>query len=118
MLKHLLLASALAAGGCYVEEPEYPIDTGASLAYVSPGVEVVTGFDYPVFFVNGLYWRWYGGYWYSSSYWDRGWVYAPSVPYTVRGIHRPWNYSHYRPGRGVYARPAPRPVVRDHRHRR
>ena len=104
MLRALLpiaLATALGAG-CYAEDGVgYTYDYGyasPSLVYAAPGVEVVADYDYPVFFADGLYWRWYGGGWYSSHYWDRGWGYARNVPYGVRGISRPWAYAHYHPG--------------------
>ncbi|HUJ61409.1 MAG TPA: hypothetical protein VLX92_23050 [Kofleriaceae bacterium] len=108
MLRNLLLAVVIASSACYGEtEVAYP---GVNLAYVGPGVEVVTDYDYPIFFVDGFYWRWYGGYWYRSPYWDRGWLYAPVVPGGIHGIAHPWTYSHYRPGPGFAMRPAPRPA--------
>lgn len=107
MIRRTFLALMLALVGCYVE-PAYPAT--ANLAYVGPGVEVVADLDYPVFFVDGFYWRWYSGAWWRSAYWDRGWVYAPRVPIGVHGIARPWGYSHYHPGPGHAVRPAPRPA--------
>ena len=101
----VLLVGAL-AGGCYDEGSvgyEYGYNTGPSLEYVAPGVQVVSDLDYPVFFSDGYYWRWYGGYWYSSPYWDRGWTVTYNVPVRVRGIHSPWAYAHYH--RGFHGRP-------------
>src|SRR5207244_1286987 len=49
----------------YVEPNNY--------VYVSPNVQVIEDYDYPVFFSDGMYWRNDGGVWYSSSYHDRGW---------------------------------------------
>ncbi len=107
MIRQTVLAVMLAVAGCYVE-PAYPV--AANLAYVGPGVEVVADLDYPVFFADGFYWRWHGGYWWRSAYWDRGWVYATTVPVGVRGIVRPWGYAHFHPRPGYAVRLAPRPV--------
>jgi hypothetical protein len=75
----------------------------AAFVYVSPGVQVIENYDYPVFFVGGVYWRQEGGVWYSSSYHDRGWATSVEVPVTVRGISRPETYTHFRAN--VNARP-------------
>jgi hypothetical protein len=106
MLRLALLVALIGSTGCYVET-EYPT---ATLAYVEPGVEVVTDLDYPVFFVDGLYWRWYGGYWYSSSYWGGGWGYARFPPPRVRGIGHghPESYAHFHPRWSDSTRSAPR----------
>ena len=93
------------------------------MAYVSPGVEVIADYDYPVFYSDGFYWRYDAGYWYRSPYWDRGWVGAIDVPVGIRGVRQPWIYSHYRTGaRGTATagKAAGRdrgggPYVRDHR---
>lgn len=120
MLRALIPVTLFAAlaSGCYSEEAAvaYPAP-GPDLAYVGPGVSVVADYDYPVFFADGFYWRWNAGYWYRSPYWDRGWAINYNVPVGIRGIHRPWAYSHYRGGivarggyhggyRGVYHRGA------------
>ena len=102
MLRSMLLVAMLSS--CYVEEPAV---VGPRLTLVEPGVEVIADFDYPVFFADGVYWRWYGGYWYQSPFWDHGWVYARAVPPHIRGISRPGRYTHYHGGR--ISRPAPRP---------
>jgi hypothetical protein len=108
-MRNLLLATALLLGtgaGCYMEEPapmyggNAYVAAGPQLAYVSPGVQVVADYDYPVFYSGGFYWRSYGGYWYSSRWHDRGWGISRNVPVGVRGIARPYAYSHYR-GPGV-----------------
>jgi len=121
-MRKILLTAALVVGasafaGCYVEDPA-PVYAGGGyaaagpqLAYVSPGVQVVADYDYPVFYSDGLYWRSYGGYWYSSRWYDRGWGINYRVPVGVRGISRPYAYSHYRGGGYVrdyraYGRPA------------
>ena len=103
MLRTALLAAALAAGGCYAVEADYPGGTEVGLTFVAPGVEVVTNFDEPVFFVDGFYWRWYSGYWYQSAWWDRGWEYRPAPPVALHNVARPWTYRHYRPAPGHQA---------------
>jgi hypothetical protein len=67
---------------------------------VSPGVQVIADYDYPVFYSDGFYWRYDGGMWYRSGYWNRGWGVAYNVPVGVRGINRPEAYAHYRGGVG------------------
>lgn len=111
--------AALAIAGCYSDAGVGYTATYStpSLAYVAPGVQVVADYDYPVFFSDGFYWQYSGGYWYRSPYWNRGWVAAYDVPYAVRGINRPWAYTHYHPGRyfGGYGGVRGGVVYRDHR---
>ena len=100
-----LLAIACTVG--YVATPEY----GPDLVYVQPGVQVIADYDVPIFFVDGIYWRFYGGTWYRSSYYTGGWVYAAPPPALLR-VPAPHTYVHYRPRGWV---PRRGPVVRDHR---
>ncbi len=101
MLRSLLLCTALLAG-CYSEEPD-AVYAGGGAAYgaapglveVSPGVDVIADYDYPVFYSDGLYWRYDGGMWYQSGWYGGGWGVAYNVPYGVRGIHNPGGYAHY-----------------------
>ena len=108
MLRTLLLCSALLAG-CYSEEPDVAygggvaVDGAPGLVEVSPGVDVIADYDYPVFYSDGAYWRYDGGIWYQSTYWGGGWGVAYNVPYGVRGIRNPAGYAHWGGG------------VRDHR---
>ena len=107
-----LLVAVLAAGvgaGCtaaVVSDP-YPPD----LVYVSPGVQVIADYNEPIFYSDGLYWRYSGGTWYRSRYYTGGWAYA-TPPAAVLRINRPYGYAHYRPSgwaarpRGYYATPA------------
>jgi hypothetical protein len=109
-----LFASVVALGtGCYTEGDGYgyaqPVyaqpggpgyaDGAPAVGYVSvaPGVEVVSDYDYPVFFTGGLYWRSFGGVWYSSGMYNGGWAINYNVPIGVRGIARPEMYAHYHP---------------------
>jgi hypothetical protein len=112
--------------GCYSEES---VGVGYSAGYaapapalveVSPGVQVIADYDYPVFFSDGFYWRYDGGLWYRSGYWNGGWAVSYNVPVGVRRIDRPSAYAHYRAGGGWRGggqayRPAAGPAVRDHR---
>jgi hypothetical protein len=120
MLRHLLpLAIVVGLGACYSDADvgyAYGYDQGPALTYVSPGVEVVADYDYPVFFTDGAYWRFSGGYWYRSPRFDGGWsrtVYDYNVPGRLRSIRDPGRFAHYRavPGRTRIVGRA----VRDHR---
>jgi len=102
---------ALLASGCAVGYTEtYPDNGyGPDLVYAAPGVQVIADYDEPVFFSDGLYWRFSGGYWYRSPYYNRGWV-AARPPAAVLSINRPQGYVHYRPaGWAPRGRPVPPP---------
>jgi hypothetical protein len=100
------LLFVVAAAGCYTEadvgygEPAYAAPAPA-LVEVSPGVQVISDYDYPVFFSEGLYWRSYGGVWYSSNVYNGGWAVNYRVPMGVGRISNPGYYAHYRAGGGV-----------------
>lgn len=106
---------AYAGGGYY--EPE--------MYYYGPGISVVAYSDYPVFYSDGMYWRYYGDTWYSSPYYGSGWSISYNVPYGVRSIRQPTSYAHFTPGSGwtrVRANGSAyggynggAPTVRDHR---
>jgi len=130
LIAYSLAAALAASAGCYSEEasaqPAYAADP--ELEVVSPGVQVVDDLDYPVFFSDGFYWMWDGGYWFRSSSWRGGWagVNAYAVPVAVRGIRSPLAYSHwhggiahghvaYRGPRYHGARPSYQPHVIAHR---
>ena len=105
MNRLILAMSLLTIGACYSEEPGVAVGVGynagyasPSMEYVSPGVQVIADYDYPVFYSDGFYWRYDGGLWYRSGYWNRGWGVSYSVPVGVRGINRPEAYAHYRGG--------------------
>ncbi len=81
--------------------PAMVVLPGAPGVYVAPEVSV------DLFFWNGWWWRPWGGYWYRSHYYDRGWAYySPGVPGFYRHVNpgwrgyyssrswngRPWNY--------------------------
>lgn len=138
-MKRLLLlglfSAGLAATGCYADAGYYGPTTavavaGPNMVYVdgAPGVQVVADYDYPVFYSDGLYWRYDGGIWYSSRWHDRGWGRSYNVPVGVRGIREPGMYAHYhgnvgyrtnagvvRGNYGATYRANPNTVVRDHR---
>ena len=112
---------ALAATGCYAEDGvgvSYSAGyygAAPGLVEVSPGVQVVYDADYPVFYSDGAYWRYDGGVWYRSGYYNSGWAVAYDVPVGVRRIDRPYAYAHYRAGRPVVYGGRGGAVVRDHR---
>jgi hypothetical protein len=112
------LTTACLAGG----EVGYRVGVSApapDLVYVSPGVQVIADYDYPVFFADGLYWRYDGGIWYRSRTYTGGWAVSYNVPVAVRGIDRPAGYAHYRStavAHGRDHRMQGHQAVRDHRH--
>lgn len=89
---------AMFASSCAVGYTEtYPDNGyGPDLVYAGPGVQVIADYNEPVFFSDGLYWRYSGGYWYRSSYYNRGWISA-RPPTAVLSINHPQGYAHYRP---------------------
>jgi hypothetical protein len=66
-----------------------------TLVEVQPGVQVVADYDQPVFYNEGVYWRFEGGVWYRSPYHDRAWIRVEAPPVAVRRIQRPEMYVHY-----------------------
>lgn len=104
-----VVAFALGAGCGPAEVSGTAYYQGPELAYVSPGVQVVADYDYPVFYADNFYWRYTDGVWYRSPVWYGGWISVSTVPYAVAHVDRPWVYTHYRPyyGRGYYGRPSP-----------
>lgn len=107
------LGLALLAAGCAVGYTATVADDGygPDLVYAAPGVQVVADYDEPVFFADSFYWRFSGGYWYRSPYYNRGWVSA-RPPGAVLRIDRPQAYAHYRPqGWAPRGRSLPPPAV-------
>jgi hypothetical protein len=114
----VLVLSAALAGGCAGTGEVYYSGGGTltattvapDLVYVSPGVQVIADYDYPVFYADNYYWRFDNGLWYRSSWYTGGWAYA-TPPRAVLSIDRPYAYRRYRPA-GYVSRGA---YVRDHR---
>jgi hypothetical protein len=107
----IAMTIALMASGCAVGYTDtYPDNGyGPDLVYAAPGVQVVADYDEPIFFSSGVYWRYSGGYWYRSPYYNRGWVSA-RPPGAVLSINHPQGYAHYRPaGWAPRGRPVPPP---------
>jgi len=105
MQRILFVMSLVVVGACYSEEPGVSVGYSAGygyaapqMEYVGPGVQVITDYDYPVFYSDGYYWRYDGGLWYRSGFYNRGWGVSYNVPMGVRGISRPEGYVHYRGG--------------------
>ena len=90
------------------------------LVEVEPGIQVVADYDEPVFYSEGIYWRYESGTWYRSPYYNRGWVRIATPPVRIREIQRPEGYVHFHAHVGdrrerearAYQ---PGPEVRDHR---
>ena len=57
-----------------------------------------------IFFFDGLWWRPWGGRWYRSHYYDRGWAHYGSVPTWYRGVPHGWreDYRNHRWGSGAW----------------
>ena len=115
----LILGGLLALGmttGCYARAGGGVTATYATpdLVYVSPGVQVVADYDYPVFYSHGYYWRYTSGVWLRSGHWNRGFIRVRTVPVAVRGIRNPHRYVRVRARGNVHRRPA----MRDRRNRR
>lgn len=118
-----LITTVAFATGCYATtEAGYNGEVGVGveattvapdLVYAAPGVQVVADYDYPVFFVDGFYWREMNGGWYRSSYHTGGWAAYGAPPRAVFGISNRESYRHYRPA--GYVPRNNRAVVRDHR---
>lgn len=86
--------------GTYSTGGGYYASGGPQLYYYSPGVSVVAYSDDPVFYSDNYYYRYYGGVWYQSPYYNSGWSVAYNVPHGVRSIDRPHSYARFQPGRG------------------
>lgn len=69
--------------------PAVVVLPGAPDVYVAPDLAV------DLFFCDGWWWRPWGGRWYRSRYYDRGWVYFNHVPRFYANVDPGW--------RGYYA---------------
>lgn len=122
-MRILFALSLLVVVGCYSEEPgmgvSYGYGAAPGMVYVGPGVQVISDYDYPVFYSDNYYWRYDGGLWYRSGVYNGGWSAAYDVPVGVRGIREPGGYVHYRGNAGFNGgggyRGGGGPEVRDHR---
>jgi hypothetical protein len=88
----------LAGAGCYGTTDVSGTVTTPDMAYVSPDVQVVTDYDYPVFYSGGAYYRYDNGVWLRSHRHDRGYIRATGVPRGVLSIRTPGAYVHYHRG--------------------
>jgi hypothetical protein len=116
----MAMTVATLASGCAVGYTATVADDGygPDLVEAGPGVQVVADYDEPVFFSEGVYWRFSSGYWYRSPYYNRGWVSA-RPPMAVMHIQHPQTYAHYRPaGWAPRGRAVPPPGVRHDEHGR
>ena len=118
----LILGGLLALGvttGCYATGRAGVSATYSTpeLVYVSPGVQVVADYDYPVFYSQGFYWRYNSGIWMRSRLHNRGFVRVHTVPVVIRQIRYPHRYVHVRARGHVRARPAARDRYRPNRRR-
>lgn len=79
------------AAVAYEGQPETVVLPGTNV-YVVPDLAT------DLFFASGYWWRPYGGGWYRSPYYNRGWGYYAGVPAFYRSVPRNWryNYAHRR----------------------
>ncbi len=102
-----LVAAAL---GCAAGEAESGGDVRVSspdLVAISPGIQVVSDADEPLFFADGYYWLYRDRAWYRSDSYRSGFarIDVNMVPGELRTIQQPQIYAHYRRNQGrIYAR--------------
>jgi hypothetical protein len=86
--------------------PSITFEVAPPLVYVSPGVQVVEGYDEEVFFTSGWYWCRRDGVWFRTHDYHGGWAVAPRryVPARIYhvppGQYRNYHYAGGRPGYG------------------
>lgn len=73
----------------FAAPPDVIVVPDADAVYVVPEIEV------DLFFWNGWWWRPWGGRWYRSPYYDRGWAYYNAVPVFYFDVDPGWRV-HYR----------------------
>jgi hypothetical protein len=93
ILASLLFVTACAGTATYSASGSY---SSPDLVEVEPGIQVVYGYNEPIFYSDNFYWRNNGGRWYRSAYHDHGWA-AYEAPQRVRTIRQPERYRNYRP---------------------
>jgi hypothetical protein len=105
LLASLLFVTACAGTATYSASGTY---SSPDLVEVEPGIQVVYGYNEPIFYSDNFYWRNNGGRWYRSAYHDHAWV-AYEPPQRVRTIRQPERYRNYRPAgyQPKSSRPAP-----------
>jgi hypothetical protein len=81
------------SGSVAVDAPAYVAAPG--LAYVAPGVEVVSDWDTPVFFADDFFWYWDGGVWFRGSVLGGERVRVREVPSGIARIQNPGGYAHF-----------------------
>ncbi len=132
ILRMFTVGAALALGfpvsGCFTRgHANVTVSAGPPmLAYVGPGLWVVTDYDEPLFYSDGYYWLYRDGVWLRSSTYGGSYVQVSAriVPRPVLGVDRPHRYVRYHPSSHVRVHRGPpadhaRVRVRDHRdHRR
>ncbi len=97
-MKKLLLAVvalAVVAGGCYIITPDGeiigvvgPVFAPPTVVVAAPAMSYIAGTQIrtmtgalgEVFYLNGVYWRYYNGRWWRSSQWNAGWGVVSTVP--------------------------------------
>jgi hypothetical protein len=111
MLVILALATGASTAGCYSAEVGVAARAGPPdrIVWIAPGVWVVEGYPYPLFWYGDAYWIFYDGLWYRSSG-AGAWIHVHVLPQPLIRIRTPTRYVRYRAPDGATVR-----NVRDHR---
>lgn len=85
-----------------------PVGVAGGAQWVAPGVQVVGGWQDPVFFADNGYWYWSDNGW--MTWGGNGWMWGQPPVVLSAGVRDPWRYRGWNGvGRGG------QPIVRDHR---
>lgn len=104
MLTKLALAFVLGTAACAPVATEVAVATPAVHdPWVAPGVQLVGGWDDPVFWADNGYWWWGGNGW--MTWGAGGWMWAQPPFVLATGVREPWRFRGW--GNGA--------IVRDHR---
>jgi hypothetical protein len=85
--------AGLAAGGCYAEAGGGVVASDPYVVYTEPGVYVVADAGAPVYYSDGVYWRYNGGVWMWSNVSSGGWRGGREAPPRLVAIRDPGRYA-------------------------
>ena len=119
----VVLGAATFGPACAPSHVQVGATVSPRLALIAPGVWVLEDYPSAVYYADGYYWRYAGGVWYRSDWYEGGFaaIDVGVVPRIVITTYRPHVHVRYRAPAHVQRRPIVRdhrPVVRDHRRRR
>jgi hypothetical protein len=119
----IVVGTATVAPACGPAHVQVGATVTPHMAWVAPGVWVVEDYPFAVYYADGYYWRYAGGIWHRSEWYEGGFVRVEAgiVPRIVIATYRPHVHVRFRAPAHVDRRPIVRdhrrPVVRDHRRR-